>query len=109
MPRYDDDEDEYDDEPRPKRRSRRANQQQSDGDTQATTGMVVGIICLIAWCLPIVGLPLSIWGIIASIKGMNSSKHGQAIAGIVMSSIGLLLTILNAVAGVLIALNNQQF
>ncbi len=62
---------------------------------------------MIAWCLPIVGLPLSIWGIIASMKGMGSNNNGQAVAGVIMSSLGLLFSLLNAAAGVYLALQNQ--
>jgi hypothetical protein len=66
---------------------------------KATTGLVLGIIGLIAWFIPIIGAPITIIGLIFSIKGLKSLKHGVAITGIVLCSIGLLLSIVNASIG----------
>ncbi len=66
---------------------------------KATTGLVLGIIGLVAWFIPIIGAPITIIGLIFSIKGLKSLKHGVAIAGIVLSSIGLFATIVNASIG----------
>ncbi len=76
----------------------------------AIASLVIGIINLLAWCLPICGGPLAIAGIILGIFGLKSSSRGMAIAGLVLSGIGLLLSIINAVAGIALfnsgALNN---
>ncbi|MEI7750035.1 MAG: DUF4190 domain-containing protein [Candidatus Moraniibacteriota bacterium] len=66
---------------------------------KATTGLVLGIIGLVGWFIPIIGLPITIIGLVFSIKGLKSLKHGVAITGIVLCSIGLLLTIVNASIG----------
>ncbi len=73
------------------------------GDTtknaKATTGLVLGIIGLIAWFIPVIGAPITIIGLIFSIRGLKSLKRGVAIAGIILSSIGLFVTIVNASIG----------
>ena len=66
---------------------------------KATTGLVLGIIGLVAWFIPIIGTPITIIGLVFGIKGLKSLKRGVAIAGIVLSLIGLLATIVNASIG----------
>lgn len=66
---------------------------------KATTGLVLGIIGLIAWFIPLIGAPITIIGLIFSIKGLKSLKRGMAITGIVLCSIGLFATIVNASIG----------
>ena len=83
--------------------SAQANQALSGGDStkngKATTGLVLGIIGLIAWFIPLIGAPITIIGLVFSIKGLKSLKRGVAITGIVLSSIGLFATIVNASIG----------
>lgn len=66
---------------------------------KAATGLVLGIIGLIAWFIPLIGAPITIIGLIFSIKGLKSLKRGVAIAGIVLGCIGLFATIVNASIG----------
>jgi hypothetical protein len=66
---------------------------------KATAGMVLGIISLLFWCLPILGLPVSIVGLVLSNKGLKSNSRGQAMAGLITSIIGLVLSIINASIG----------
>lgn len=75
----------------------------NDKQGLAIASLVVGIINLCAWFLPICGGPLSIVGIVLGVLGLPSTRRGMAIAGIVLSSIALLLSIINAVAGVFLA------
>lgn len=83
--------------------SAQANQTLNEGDStkngKATTGLVLGIIGLIAWFIPLIGAPITIIGLVFSIKGLKSLKRGVAITGIVLSSIGLFATIVNASIG----------
>jgi hypothetical protein len=74
----------------------------------ASTSLVLGSISLLAWCLPIVGLPLTITGLVMGVKGLNSYKQGAAITGIVLNIIGLTLSVLNAALGAYIAVASQQ-
>lgn len=69
----------------------------------AIASLVLGVLNLCAWFLPICGAPMSIIGIVLGVLGMKSpAQKTLAIVGIVLSSIGLLLTCGNAVAGVLL-------
>lgn len=76
---------------------------------KATTGLVLGIIGLIAWFIPLVGAPITIIGLIFSIKGLKSLKRGVAIAGIVLSSIGLFATTVNASIGAYQGATGQNY
>ena len=67
-----------------------------------TVSLVLGIISLIAWLLPLVGYPISIVGLVFGVKYRMLS--GNARAGMVMSIIGLCLTVINSFLGILINL-----
>src|SRR5262245_3715287 len=94
----DDFDDDYDDYDRPRRR--RSYQNQTNG--MGIAGMVLGILGLIAWLLPIVGFPVNLVGLILSSAGLNRKPQGFAIAGLVISGIGMLLTVINAIAGMIL-------
>ena len=68
----------------------------------ATAALVLGIISLATWLIPIIGYPVTIVGLVLGIKSVKSEKRGMAIAGIVMSSIGLVLSLVNSIAGVIL-------
>lgn len=60
----------------------------------------IGIINLCAWLLPICGIPLGLLGIGLGYLGMrDATQKNLAIAGIVLSSLGVLLACGNAVLG----------
>ena len=69
----------------------------------AIASLVLGLTTLIAWCLPICGAPLAIAGIITGILGLSSTNRGMAIAGRIIASLGLILSIANSVVGMLFA------
>lgn len=81
--------------------------------TMAIIGFILGIVSLFAWFLPICGFPVAIAGVVLSALGINSSKGGLAIAGVIMAGIGVLLTLLNSVIGMFLGLsgffNNMRF
>lgn len=83
------------------------------GDTtkngKATTGLVLGIIGLVAWFIPLIGAPITIIGLVFSIKGLKSLKRGVAITGIVLCSIGLFATIVNASIGAYQGATGQNY
>ena len=74
----------------------------------STASMILGIVGLVAWCLPIVGSPVCITGLILGIIGIKKGGKGMAIAGIIMCSITLLLTLGNSILGAIIAVSAQQ-
>ena len=76
--------------------------QKKDNYGLAITSLALGIFSLLAWLLPICGFPISVTGLILGIISTDSSKRNLAIAGIVMSAIGLILTVLNGVIGALL-------
>lgn len=71
--------------------------------------LILGIVSLIAWCLPFLGYPVAIAGLVLGIIGIKKSVKGMSVAGVVMSSIGLIITIINSIAGVMLALNNMNY
>lgn len=70
----------------------------------AITSLVLGIVGLLLWLCPLIGLPVTVLGIIFGSVGINSAGRGMAIAGLVMSIIGLILTIINAFFGFVMAI-----
>jgi hypothetical protein len=81
---------------------------QPSGNGQAVASLVLGIVGLIAWCIPICGLPISIVGLILGIRQMNSPSSGLAIAGVILNSLGLLASIVNAGVGVYLGITGQH-
>lgn len=75
----------------------------------AIASLVLGILSLLAWYFPICGLPISILALIFGIISLNSSKRGLAIAGIVLSVIGLILAVGNAAIGAYLGYTGQLF
>lgn len=71
---------------------------------KSNAGFVLGIISLIAWLLPLAGYPVSIVGLVLSIKAKKNPENKTAIAGIILSIIGLVLTCLNSLLGVILNL-----
>jgi hypothetical protein len=68
------------------------------------TAQTLGIISLIAWLLPVAGLPISIIGLVKS--GAEPDGHEdekRASAARTMSIIGLVLSSINAFLGFLMA------
>lgn len=72
------------------------------------TSMILGIVGFLAWCIPLLGFPVCITGLILGIIGIKKGGKGMAIAGIIMCSITLLLTIINSVLGAMLAVSAQQ-
>ena len=67
--------------------------------------MVLGICGLLAWCIPLFGLPVSITGLVLGILGIKKGGKKRAIAGIILCAITLVLSIGNAVLGAIMAIN----
>jgi len=88
--------------PRPARELRLARRS-ADKSGKATASFWLGIGGMIAWIIPLIGLPVSIAGLITGGLGLDSEKKGKAVAGIVLSVIALLLSVVNAVLGAVLA------
>jgi hypothetical protein len=72
-------------------------------DRLAIGGLIASIFSLVAWLIPLCGCPTAVAGIACSIFGMRSqTKRTIAIVALIISVIGLLLTIVNSVYGAMI-------
>lgn len=69
----------------------------------ANTGFILGLIGIVAWFLPIAGYPVTISGIIYSAKGLKATSYGKAIAGLILSIIFLIVTLINSFLGLLLS------
>jgi hypothetical protein len=74
-------------------------QEETKHKGKAAASMVLGIIGLVAWLIPLFGVPITITGLVLGIVGLKSSKQGMAIAGIVMCVIELGLNAMNSLIG----------
>lgn len=73
----------------------------------AITAAVIGGVNLISWCLPLCGFPLAVAGIVFGILGLKSSLKGLSLAGLIVSGISLLFTLVNAAVGVFLQLSQK--
>ena len=74
----------------------------------AIASLVLGICGLFGWCIPCAGLPMGIVGLILGIKGLKSENRGMAIAGIVLCSLTLVASLINAVIGAYLGATGQH-
>ena len=65
----------------------------------AIASLVLGINSLWAWFLPIAGFPVAIIGLLMGIVGRKSTMKKLAMAGLILSIIGLVATIVNSAIG----------
>jgi uncharacterized RDD family membrane protein YckC len=77
-------------------------------DGKATASLVLGLISIVAWFIPLFGLPTTIAGLVLGIKGLGPHRSGKAIAGIVLSTIFLVVTVLNAALGAMLAAQGKH-
>lgn len=85
------------------------NQPQNSSKGFAIASMVLGIVGFIAWCIPLLGYPVTIVGLILGIVAITRQKSGMAIAGVIMCSITLLLTLANSILGAILAVSDYTF
>lgn len=72
----------------------------------SVASLVLGIVGLLAWCLPLLGFPITIAGLVLGILGIKKGGKVMAIIGIVLSAITLLLTLGNSILGAVLAVAN---
>lgn len=75
--------------------------QVKDRKGMALASMILGLVGIVVWLLPILGVPVTIIGLILGILGVKSSRKGMAIAGIILCSLFLLASIGSSVIGAL--------
>ena len=69
--------------------------------------LVVGVLAIPAACFPICGCPLAIAAIVLGVIGLNKPGRGLAIAGLSCGGVAVVLSIISAIIGVVIQLNNH--
>ena len=80
-------------------------------DAELIAGFVLGIVSLLAWLIPLVGAPVAVVGLVLSAVGRSKvartgARNGtQAAVGIVLSVVGLVLSIGNAALGAYLAMS----
>jgi hypothetical protein len=77
-------------------------------DWYAITSLILGILSLGAWFLPCCGAPVTVTGLVFGILGLKSRQRTLAIVGIVLTSIGLLATLVNAGIGIYLGATGQH-
>lgn len=66
---------------------------------QAMASLILGIIGLIAWILPLVGVPIAVLGLFLGINVKKHEKLLMAQRGILFCSLSLIFSILNSAVG----------
>lgn len=61
-------------------------------------GFFLSLLGLVAWNIPILGIIISVYGLIIAIKGIDTSRK-IALLSIVLCVIGIILSIINGYAG----------
>lgn len=82
------------------------NSNDDKSDTSALTGFILGFVSIAAWIIPLLGYPVTICGIIFSVKGLKSiNKRGKATTGLILSIIFLIASFINSIIGIIIYYN----
>lgn len=76
---------------------------------KATLALVMGLVSIVSWLLPIAGFITTIIGIVAAKSGMKSTERGRAVAGLVLSIIFLVFSIINSIAGAVMNVLNMTY
>lgn len=84
------------------------NQPPRQNNGLSIASLVLGIVGIVACCIPLIGIPVNVTGLILGIVGMKKGGKGMAIAGIILCSIFLVLTIANSALGVYINMNYRD-
>ena len=77
---------------------------EKNNNSLAVVALVLGIVSIITWLFPIAGYITTIIAIVLGVKGRKSEKRGMATAGMVLGIIFLVITLLNSILGVILAL-----
>ena len=70
-----------------------AQQSPQNATDHSVSALVMGIVSVVLW-IPLISVPLGICGIVAGSKSLNSAGHGKAMAGMILSIIGLIVNVL---------------
>lgn len=82
--------------------------QTGPSSNRPTLSIVFGIASILC-CFPIVTIPAAVAGIIFGVQGLKTEKRTLAIVGIVLSVIGLIGSLINAILGAYFAVSDPEF
>ena len=71
--------------------------------SEGNVALILGFICLVAWLIPLAGIPLAIVTILLAVRATQRSASGAGGAAIVLGSIGAALALINAAGGAYLA------
>ena len=63
--------------------------------------LAFGVLSMFVWPIAYVGFPVNLLGLITGIIAIRKHKSSMAVAGIILSIIGLVLTLVNLKVGIL--------
>lgn len=70
--------------------------------------LVLGLCSMLMWLCPLIGIPVCIVGLVLGILARRERQGSIATAGILLSSIGLLASLINAGVGAYLAVTGQH-
>ncbi len=82
-------------------------EQNNKASGKSIASLVLGLVGLIAWLLPLFGYPVTIVGLILGCISRKTEKNGINLAGIILSIITLVLTLINSALGVILVLSQM--
>ena len=74
-----------------------------------TAVLVIGILSLFLWPILYMGFPASIFGLVLGIIVRRRQKSGIATVGIILSGLGLLITLVNLKVSIIDILLKKYF
>ena len=85
---------------------------ESNVDAPKKTGLgivalVLGITGLLAWIIPIIGIPVGVAALVLGILGIKKSSRGMSIAGLVLGVICIILAVINGAVGAFLVFNSE--
>ena len=84
------------------------SQSTHDKQGRPVGSFVLGILGLVFWLLPILGLPVTITGLVFGIKALKGEQRGLAIAGVILCCLGIFLSAANAALGAYLSFTGQH-
>lgn len=75
-------------------------------ERRATTAFVLGLISVVAWCVPLVGFPVGLGAVICGATSVRGDRFAFALIGIILGSLCLLLSLTNAILSAMFAANS---
>lgn len=73
---------------------------------KAFASFILGLLSIIAWLIPFLGLPVTIFGLLLGSAGMKSSNRGLALTGLILCAIFLLATLASAIISAYLITNS---